>query len=77
MTLYKKRYFLLLKYAIIQQRFILYQQIMFSFHRSYFEIDFGKMCIGTDCQALSTFLLPIKMLSISVYRTLNEQTKSY
>ena len=53
---------------------------MFSFHRSYFEIDFGKntkMCIGTDCQALSTFLLPIKMLSISVYRTLNEQTKSY
>ena len=50
---------------------------MFSFHRSYFEIDFGKMCSGTDCQALSTFLLPIKMLSISVYRTLNEQTKSY
>ena len=50
---------------------------MFSFHRSYFEIDFGKMCIGTDCQALSTFLLPKKMLSISVYRTLNEQTKSY
>ena len=44
---------------------------------SYFEIDFGKMCIGTDCQALSTFLLPIEMLSISVYRTLNEQTKSY
>ena len=42
---------------------------MFSFHRSYFEIDFGKICIGTDCQALSTFLLPIKMLSISVYRT--------
>ena len=28
----------------------LYQQIMFSFHRSYFEIDFGSMCIGTDCQ---------------------------
>ena len=51
--------------------------MMFSFHRSYFEIDFGKMCIGTDCQALSTFLLPKKMLSISVYRTLNEQTKSY
>ena len=50
---------------------------MFSFHRSYFEIDFGKMYIGTDCQALSTFLLPKKMLSISVYRTLNEQTKSY
>ena len=53
---------------------------MFSFHRSYFEIDFGKMCIGTDCPALSTFLkrlLPIKMMSISVYRTLNEQTKSY
>ena len=46
---------------------------MFSFHRSYFEIDFGKMCIGTDCQALSTFLLPF----FSVYRTLNEQTKSY
>ena len=42
---------------------------MFSFHRSYFEIDFGKMCIGTDCQALSTFLLPIKMLYIYVYRT--------
>ena len=38
---YKIRYFLLQKYAIIQQRFILYQQIMFSFHRSYFEIDFG------------------------------------
>ena len=35
---------------------------MFSFHRSYFEIDFGKMCIGTDCQALSTFLLPIKIV---------------
>ena len=37
---------------------------MFSFHRSYFEIDFGKMCIGTDCQALSTFLLPKKMLNV-------------
>ena len=41
LTTYKIRYFLLLKYAIIQQRFILYQQTMFSFHRSYFEIDFG------------------------------------
>ena len=33
---------------------------MFSFHRSYFEIDFDKMCIGTDCQALSTFFFTNK-----------------
>ena len=33
----KTRLFLLLKYAITQQKFIIYQQIMFSFHRSYFE----------------------------------------
>ena len=75
MTLYKKPVFSLTK--IRDNTTKIYQQIMFSFHRSYFEIDFGKMCIGTDCQALSTFLLPIKMLYISVYRTLNEQTKSY
>ena len=29
---------------------------MFSFHRSYFEIDFGKMCIGTDCQACIIYI---------------------
>ena len=41
------------------------------------ELDFGKMCVGTDCQTKSAYLLPMQVLSITVYRTMYEQTKPY
>ena len=30
------------------------------------QIDYGYMCIGTDCEAKSTFLFPVKFLSSTI-----------
>ena len=36
---------------------------------------FVTTILGTDCETKSAFLLPIEMLSITVYKTFFEQTK--
>ena len=40
-----------------------------------YQIDYGKKCIGTECQTKSAFLLQMHMLFISLKKTFHEDTK--